>query len=86
MSVGSEFANGLDFVRISLGGAMIGGSGSNVLGASTSLGTSMKRDLICATLGFALFLWILVGESRRDKRAQVDKSVDNTPALPAEKH
>ncbi|MCS4089391.1 hypothetical protein [Rhizobium sp. BK176] len=77
----------LDFLRISLGGAIFGSVGSSVLGSCTSLGPSSQRDLVCAAAGFALFLWILIDEDRKEQRAKAEKSEKlDAAALPAENH
>ncbi len=78
---------GLDFLRISLGGAIFGSVGSNVLGSYTSLGPSSPRDLVCAGAGYALFLWILIDEDRKEQRKKAEKSGKlDAAALPTENH
>jgi hypothetical protein len=84
---GNKIVKGLDLIRISLGGAIFGGAPSNVLGNHTSLGPSLQRDLICAAAGFALFLWILIDEDRKEKRARAEQSKKlDTAALSTENH
>ncbi|MCV9964962.1 hypothetical protein OIU34_24000 [Pararhizobium sp. BT-229] len=87
MTVGGKIAKALDWTRLSLGGAMFGSLGSNVLGSSTSLGPSLKRDIVCAAIGFAVFLWMLVNEARKEARGRAASSVKFDPATtPVEKH
>lgn len=87
MSVGAKVAKGFDWTRLSPGGAMFGSLGSNVIGSSTSLGPSLKRDLICAAVGFCLFLWMLIDEARKETRARRVASVELDPATTSvEKH
>lgn len=76
MSLGRKIEKGLDFFRISLGGAMLGAVTSSVLGSYAGMGNSITRDLIWAIVGFASFLLILVYESRKEMRT--DREVKGT--------
>jgi hypothetical protein len=87
MSVGTKIMRGLDWTRLALGGAMLGGIGSNALGLSTELGPSMKRDVISAAIGFTIFLWILVDDAKKTSRAKAAKSMELDPvAASVENH
>ena len=66
---------------------MFGALGSNTLGLSTDLGPSMKRDVICAVIGFAIVMWILVGDAKKTARAKTAGSVElDSTATAVEKH
>jgi hypothetical protein len=87
MSFGRAFAKGLNLVRLSLGGAMIGALASNIAGQYREIGSSMARDLICADFGFALAMYLLIDEDRKERHKKAEKSEKlDTPALPVENH
>jgi hypothetical protein len=87
MSIGRKFEKGLDFVRISLGGAMVGALASNVFGPYAGTGSSMTRDLICAGFGFALIVYVLIDEDQSGGPAKPEVSEELDPApLPVEDH
>lgn len=87
MSVGRKITTGLEWTRLSLGGAMFGALGSNALGLSTDLGPSTRRDVIWAAVGFAIVMWILVDDARKTARKNAAGSVKLDPAATAvEKH
>ncbi|MDW9481374.1 hypothetical protein GOB57_22260 [Sinorhizobium meliloti] len=87
MTAVKKIAKALDRMRVSLGGAMLGALSSNVLGSSTSIGASLKRDIVCAVIGFAVFMWVLADEARREAKRTANGLMELDPAAStAEKH